>query len=161
MGSSTAGQEVRSQGRAHPLMLIIEISHHPARGRPFPFCAAVSLRPTINRDANVPGRFHLSVQSAVIMVQGTIRRCIAFGRVHRIRHRRRGQAQTVIARAARQRAVYVRQKELEEREREEANASTMAMMRVRYLMIDPEAPTCAAARFRSHPFRLWPKVAAY
>lgn len=52
----------------------------------------------------------------------------------RMLHKRRGQAQTRIAQAARQRAAIVRQKELQAREREEESASAMAMMRVRYLM---------------------------
>eukprot|EP00752_Nemacystus_decipiens_P004624 g4220.t1 len=94
---------------------------------------ALSLK---NRDRIARERRELS---AAIMVQSTIRRCIAFGRVKRMRHRRRGQAQTLIARAARQRATRVRQKQAEEREREEENASALAMMRKRGSLRPDEA----------------------
>lgn len=79
------------------------------------------------------------VQNAAMVVQGTILRCIAFGRVKKMRHRRRGQAQALIARVARQRAALVRQKELEEREQQEEHASAMAMMRVRHLTKRPSS----------------------
>lgn len=108
-----------------------------------PLCDPMCPRLTTTAMRTFPVVPMLSAQNAAIMVQVTVRRCIAFSRVKKIRHRRRGQAQARIARAARQRALFVRQKELEGRQREEENASAMATMRVRYLMNDPDAPTCS------------------
>lgn len=131
----------RRPGRARPPVLVSAVSYRPTHGRPLRLCVAVSPQLTRIRDANVPGRVKYFVQNAAIMVQGVILRCVAFGRMKRLQRKRRGQAQAIIAQAARQRAVLVRQKELEEREREEENASAMAMIRVSCLMTDQEAST--------------------
>lgn len=76
---------------------------------------------------------YLSAQRATLAVQMIVRGFIATRRAKAMRHARDGQAQTVIARAARQRALYRRQKELDARAREQANAAAMALMRVSQL----------------------------